>query len=139
MSFLLDTNVVSELRHRRRANPAVAAWAEEQEPGNLYLSVMTMMELEIGILRLTRRDTTRANALRRWLEHAVKPLFLGRIIPIDVDIATRCAQFHVPRTRPERDALIAATALTRGLALVTRNVADFEPLGVSIVNPFADP
>jgi toxin FitB len=134
--FLLDTNVVSELRKLSRADPAVAAWARAISPGSMYLSVMTSMELEIGILRIERRDPAQGALLRRWLDTRVLPVFAGRILPIDAAVARQCAHLHVPDPRPERDALIAATALTHGLTVVTRNTADFEPLGVALFDPW---
>ncbi|MBY0448091.1 MAG: type II toxin-antitoxin system VapC family toxin, partial [Hyphomonadaceae bacterium] len=130
--FLLDTNVVSELRRPARAGPHVRAWADNT-PAELYaLSVVTVQELERGTLLMERRDAAQGAILRRWLEEAVLAKLASRILPIEVAVARRCAQLHVPNPRPERDALIAATALVYGLTVVTRNVADFEPMGVSV-------
>jgi len=135
--FLLDTNVVSELRRPERADPHVRSWAATT-PAELYaLSVVTVQELERGILLVERRDAYQSAILRRWLEDEVLTRLAARILPIDVAIARRCAALHVPDPRPERDALIAATALTHGLTVVTRNVNDFEPMGVALVNPWA--
>jgi predicted nucleic acid-binding protein len=134
--FLLDTNVVSELRKLRRADPAVAVWADATTPASMHLSVMTLMELDIGVLRIERRDQPQGALLRRWLETKVVAQFAPRILPIDAAIAQRCAHLHVPDPRPERDALIAATALTHGLTVVTRNTVDFEPMGVAVLNPW---
>lgn len=134
--FLLDTNVVSELRKLRRADPAVAAWANANTPASMHVSVMTLMELDIGILRIERRDKSQGALLRRWMESKVVAQFADRILPIDTAIARRSAALHVPDPRPERDALIAATALTHGLTVVTRNTADFEPMGVVLLNPW---
>ena len=134
--FLLDTNVVSELRKLRRADPAVALWGCATSPGAMYVSVMTLMVIEIGVLRIERRDHKQGALLRRWLEGRVLPLFAARILPIDTAVARRCASLHVPDPRSERDALIAATALTHGLTVVTRNTADFEPMGVTLLNPW---
>lgn len=134
--FLLDTNVVSELRRPERADANVRAWASGT-PAELYaISVVTVLELEWGILLVERRDAMQAAVLRRWLEREVLTPLADRILPIDTPIARRCANLHVPDPRPERDALIAATALTLGLTLVTRNIADFEPMGVSLLNPW---
>lgn len=136
MTYLIDTNVWSELRNRGRADNNVRAWAEEANPAELYLSVVTVFELERGVLLIERRDPPQGSRLRRWLEDRVLAPFDGQILPIDAPIARRCAALHVPDPRPERDALIAATALTHGLTVVTRNVADFEPMGVALLNPW---
>jgi toxin FitB len=101
-----------------------------------YLSVITIMELEIGILRLERRDQRQGAMLRAWLENHVIPAFAGRTLSIDAAVARRCARLHVPDPRSERDALIAATALRDGMTVVTRNLADFENLGVRLINPW---
>lgn len=134
--YLLDTNVVSELRKAAQADPAVGAWAATHSPGLAYLSTMTLMELEIGVLRMERRDRPQGEKLRQWLEQMVLAPFDGRILGIDAAVARMCAKLHVPNPRPERDALIAATALVYGLTVVTRNVADFEPMGVALLNPW---
>lgn len=136
MTYLIDTNVWSELRNRGRANDNVRAWAETVGPADLYLSVVTVFELERGVLLMERRDPQQGSRLRRWLEDHVLEPFDGRILPIDTPTARRCAALHVPDPRPERDALIAATALTHGLTVVTRNVGDFEPMGVALLNPW---
>lgn len=135
--FLLDTNVVSELRRPERADAVVRAWASST-PAELYaISVVTVLEIERGTLLLERRDTAQGAILRRWLEHEILTPFVDRILPINTTIARRCANLHIPDPRPERDALIAATALVYGLTVVTRNVSDFEPMGVSVLNPWA--
>lgn len=137
MSFLLDTNVISELRKRAGVvNPGVESWAEERSGHDLYISVMTVMEIELGIARVERRDPEQSAMLRRWLEGGVLAGFAGRILPINVEEARRAAQMHVPDPRPERDAFIAATAAVHGLTVVTRNVADFQPIGVPVINPW---
>lgn len=94
------------------------------------------MELELGVSLLERRDASQGARLRVWLEQQVLPEFVGRIIAIDEVVARRCAKLHVPDKRSERDALIAATALVHGLTVVTRNVADFEATGASLLNPW---
>jgi toxin FitB len=137
--FLLDTNVVSELRKTTRAEPAVRAWASVHSPDLFHLSTMTLMELEIGVLRIERRDKPQGDRLRHWLQQVVVAQFDGRILDIDTAIARRCAHLHVPDPRPERDALIAATALVHGLTVVTRNTADFAPMGVALLNPWLAP
>lgn len=137
MSFLLDTNLVSELRKSEaRANVGVVAWARSQATSSLFLSVVTVLEIELGIARAARRDPVQARTLRSWFEEKVLTAFDGRIIPVDVAVARCAAALHVPDPRPERDALIAATAIVHGMSVATRNEADFEPTGVGIVNPW---
>ncbi len=135
MSFLVDTNVLSELR-RDPPHAAVAAWAVAQDADLLFVSAVTIMEIEIGMLRLARRDAPQAAILREWIIGYVLPGFQGRILPVDTAVARRCAGLHVPDPRPERDALIAATALVHGLTVVTRNTADFARMGVPLLNPW---
>lgn len=135
--FLLDTNVVSELRRPERAAPQVRQWASTQALSNFYLSAVTVLELELGVLRVERRDRHQGALLRGWLEGQVLAQFAGRIHPVDAEVARRCAALHVPDPRSERDALIAATALVHGLTVATRNVADFAPTGVKTFNPWA--
>lgn len=138
MMYVLDTNVVSELRKVRhdRADANVAAWTESVDAAELFVSAITIMELEFGVLSIERKDATQGAVLRAWLEQHVLPEFSGRTLPIDTAVAQRCARLHVPDKRGERDALIAATALVHGMTVVTRNVADFEPTGVIILNPW---
>jgi len=137
--YLLDTNVVSELRKIRlgKADSQVAAWADSVDAADLYLSVITLQELEIGILLTERRDPSQGAVFRAWLNKQVLPAFAGRILLVDMAVAQRSAQLHVPDPRPVRDGLIAATALVHGMTVVTRNVDDFEPTGVAILNPWA--
>ncbi len=136
---LLDTHVVSELRKvgTRRIDAGVAGWAKSAGVGGFFISVITLMELETGVRLVERRDAKQGAMLRSWLDDKVVPGFTGRILPVDEAVALRCAALHVPDPRPERDALIAATALVHGMTLVTRNVADFEPMGVPLFNPWA--
>lgn len=136
--FLLDTNVVSELRKARagRADKNVTAWAEGQSATSMFVSVITVQELDIGVLLAERRDAAQGAVLRRWLEDQVLPAFAGRIMPVDTAVARRSAVLHVPDPRPVRDGLIAATALVHGLSVVTRNVADFAPTGVGVIDPW---
>lgn len=136
--YLLDTNVVSELRKATggRADPSVMAWAESVEPIVLYLSAITIMELEIGILRLERRDPTQGKLIRSWMEGQVMKSFDGRILPVNASVARICAQLLVPDPKSDRDALIAATARVHGMTVVTRNTTDFEDTGSTLLNPW---
>ncbi|MBV6671494.1 MULTISPECIES: type II toxin-antitoxin system VapC family toxin [Xanthomonas] len=136
--YVLDTTVLSELRKVRlgKADANVAAWAERVDAADLFVSVITVMELELGVLSIERKDTTQGAMLRSWLEQHVLPEFSGRTLPIDSAVAQRCARLHVPDKRGERDALIAATALVHGMAVVTRSAADFQTTGVTVVNPW---
>ena len=136
--FLLDTNVVSELRKVKsgRADPQVAQWASGLSAAQLYLSVITIQELELGVLLKERRSPEQGAVLREWLEKQVLPAFTGRILPVTVEIARCCAGLSVPDPKPERDGLIAATGLVHGLTIVTRNTDDFDRTGVSLLNPW---
>ncbi|MBN9052575.1 MAG: type II toxin-antitoxin system VapC family toxin [Rhizobiales bacterium] len=138
MTFLLDTNVVSELRKigDGKADANVVAWIDAQDATRFYISAITILELERGILGIQRRDAAQGARLRSWLENYFRPAFEGRILPIDDAIATRCAHLHVPDRRNEVDALIAATALVHGMTVVTRNVKDFEGAGVVVIDPW---
>ena len=139
--YLLDTNTLSELRKRRsgKISAAVEAWAGSVDQADMYLSVITIMEIELGIALLERRDTRQAGVLRLWLHDKVMPAFAGRILPVDTTIALRCARLHVPDTKSERDAWIAATGLVHDLTIVTRNVVDFAGTDVTLLNPWAYP
>ena len=136
--YLLDTNVVSELRkvHTGKASPQVVAWANSVTPASLFLSAISVLELETGILLVERRDKKQGKALRDWLETQVLPAFDGRILVVDTAVARQCARLHVPDPRSDRDALIAATALVHGMTVVTRNVDDFKATGVAMLNPW---
>ena len=136
--YLLDTNVVSELRKVRagRADPNVAIWAEQVEAETLFLSAITVMELDVGVMRIERRDSVQGSVLRNWLENYVLPEFSKRVLSVDLAVARRCAQLHVPDPGSERDTLIAATGLVHGLTFVTRNTNDFRHSGVSLLDPW---
>jgi len=136
--YVLDTNVVSELRKIRlgKADAQFALWADSIEVMDLYLSAITIQELEIGVLLAERRDPSQGAVFRLWLIGHVIPAFNGRILDVDTAVAQRSAKLHVPDPRPVRDGLIAATALVHGMTVVTRNVADFEPTGVATLNPW---
>jgi len=136
--FIVDTNVVSELRKVRlgKADKNVAKWADSVAASDLYLSVITIQELEMGVLLAERRDPKQGAIFRTWLNSQVIPSFADRILPVDIAVAQRSARLHVPDPRPIRDGLIAATALVHGMTVVTRNIADFEPTGVQTLNPW---
>jgi predicted nucleic acid-binding protein len=136
--FILDTNVVSELRKIRmgKAHPNVAKWAVSVDAGSLYISAITVFELEIGILQVERKDPQQGAMLRTWMDTLVVPAFSGRVLPVDAAVARRCARLHVPDPRAERDAFIAATALVHGMTIVTRITADFEATRAKIFNPW---
>lgn len=138
MSLLLDTNVVSELRKAKsgRANARVLRWAESVPAGRLYLSAISLLELEMGVLQVERRDGVQGALLRAWLEEQVLPAFAARVLAVDAAVALRCAKLQVPSRLSERDALIAATALVHGMTVVTRNTADFAAGGVALLNPW---
>ncbi len=135
---MLDTNVLSEFRKAQsgRADKNVVSWVVTVSPSMMFVSVMSIMELEVGTLLMARRDPAQGALLRIWLDTRILPSFAGRVLSIDAAVAQRCAQLHVPDPQPERDALIAATALVHGMTVVTRNVADFRPSGVPVVNPW---
>jgi toxin FitB len=134
--YILDTNVISELRKAKRTHPSVKRWAERVPSASLYISVISVLELEIGIQLIDRRDKEQATILRAWMDRHVLPTFSGRILAIDTAVAQRCATLHVPNPRSDRDALIAATALVHGLTVATRNVSDFERTGAAVLNPW---
>ena len=138
--YLLDTNVISELRKGKSgtADGRVVAWAERVPASALYISVITLLELEIGVLLALRRDSAQGEVLRSWLSVHVLPAFSGRILSIDTAVAERCAKLRVPDPRSGRDALIAATALVHGMRVVTRNVQDFARTGAKLLNPWQD-
>lgn len=138
--FLLDTNVVSELRKASsgKADARVIRWAESVDASSLFLSAITVLELEIGVLQIERRDAPQGALLRHWLEHQVLPAFQGRIMPVDTQVARLCARLHVPDRRSDRDALIAATARAHGFTVVSRNTADFVATEVPLLNPWSD-
>ncbi|MHC8310026.1 PIN domain-containing protein [Pseudomonas sp. GT1P32] len=135
--FLLDTNVISELR-KPRADANVVAWAKSVIAPRMFISAITLQELEMSVLRMERRDPAQGKVLRTWLKRHVMPAFDGRILPVDAAVALRCASLHAPNRANESDAWIAATALVHGLTVVTRNINDFQFSGVALINPWAD-
>ena len=136
--WLLDTNVISETRKIRsgKADANVARWISGKDTAAMFLSVITLQELETGVLRVEKQDAARGSILREWLEWNVRPAFAGRILSVDEKVALKSAQLQVPNPKPAMDCLLAATALVHGLTLVTRNVRDFEGSGVRLVNPW---
>jgi predicted nucleic acid-binding protein len=136
--YLLDTNVVSELRkvEAGTADPRVKAWSETLDAETTFLSVITVLELEQGTLLMERRDARQGKMLRAWLGDRVLPRFEGRILSVDLLVAQRCAALHVPDPLDDRDSLIAATALIHGMTVVTRNVSHFQRTGVSLFDPW---
>lgn len=136
--FILDTNVVSELRKAKagKADRHVTAWATGAPTGSLYVSAITVLELEIGVRRKERSDKAQGKLLRAWMDEHVMPAFAGRVLAVDAAVALRCAALQVPDKTSERDALIAATALVHGMVVVTRNGADFRASGVGLIDPW---
>ncbi|MBN9551443.1 MAG: type II toxin-antitoxin system VapC family toxin [Alphaproteobacteria bacterium] len=136
--LLLDTNVVSELRKvsSGKAHPNVVLWNETVDPAETFISCVVLHELEIGVRLVERHDAVAGKVLRNWLENAVLTTFSGRILPLDDAAAVQAAQWHVPNPKPINDAYIAATAFTRRMTLVTRDIGDFEGMEVALVNPW---
>ena len=136
--YLLDTNVVSEIRkiQQGKADTHLSAWVRQIPANQMYISAITLLELETGIMRIERKDAAQGTTLRTWLEQQVKLTFRGRILPFDEYTAPICATMHTPDPKPITDSLIAATAKQHGLTVVTRNVKDFTETGIKVFNPF---
>lgn len=136
--YLLDTNVVSELRRAGtdRCDPSVAAWAQSVSVTELFISVVTVMEIQTGILLKKRKDKAQGSQLQAWLDTQVMPSFDERILSVTTDIVLRCATLHVPDHKSPHDAFLGATAYVHDLDMVTRNVADFENMDIGIINPW---
>lgn len=136
--YILDTNVISELRRGKsgKANQNVIKWVNGISASSLYISVITILELEMGILSKKKKDPSQGAILRSWFNNHVMPAFAERILPIDTAIAQRCARLHIPNPHSDRDALIAATALVHGMTLITRNTCDFKKAGLDLINPW---
>ena len=138
--YLIDTNVISEMRKQvsRRAHPNVQRWSDSVRRDSLYLSVISILEAQTGILLMQQKDPFQAEILRKWLHEEILPGFAGHILEVDPQVALRCATLHVPITAPYTDSLIAATALVHSLTVVTRNVKDFQSMGVKLLNPWEE-
>ena len=134
--YLLDTNVVSEIRKGTKANSNVIAWAKSVSTASLFLSVISVLEIEIGILQKERQDPSQGAMLRTWLNTHVLTTFSERLLDVNVAVVQRCAKLYVPDRQAERDALIAATASVHGFVVVTRNIKDFEGTGVELLDPW---
>ncbi len=139
MPFLVDTNVVSELRKQSRCQPSVKAWQDDAQGEEVYISVISMMEIKAGVIAARRKNPEFSTVLNEWYETQVKPAFLNRVVAVDLAVSERCSVLMSQRTRPLADALIAATARVHGLTLVTRNVADFSDTGIEILDPWEWP
>lgn len=136
MKYLVDTNVLSEMRRGPQGNAGVYAWATSVSQFDLAVSVITIKEIERGILGHWRRDKAQSMVYRAWLDHIIIPGYADRVLDVDIAIAQCAAALDVPDPRPVADGLLAATALVHGLTLVTRNTVDFVPTGVRLLNPF---
>lgn len=138
MSFLLDTNVVSEIRKAEHgtADANVLGWVRSVPSSSLWLSVISLHELEVGVGLVERRDTAQGELLRRWVDHRLLPAFADRLLVIDEDVVRASGRCHVTDPRDIRDTLIAATAAVHDLTVVTRNVSDFTGLPARVINPW---
>lgn len=136
MRFLLDTNVLSEIRKGRNGNDGVRRWASSEDEAHFALSVISIKEIEYGILSKLRSDPDQSIIFRLWLDHHLLPRYADRILDVNVEVAQRAAAFDVPDPRPVADGLIAATAIVHNLTVVTGNVRHFRPMGVPLLNPF---
>lgn len=134
--FVLDTNVISEMRLRTKANPNVMAWTVATPADQTFLSAITILEIEVGVQLIERKDKRQGQNLRAWIDGQVLPGFEGRILPVDTAVAQCCAGLHVPKTKADRDAMIAATAIVHAMTVVTRNVRDFSGMSVKLLNPW---
>ena len=137
--FLLDTNVVSELRRGEKCDARVAAWQAAHSPSACHLSVISLMEIRLGIELARRRDAKQGELLQNWYETKVRSAFSKRTLPVTLEIAEKCAELNAGRTRPFRDSLILATALVHNLVVVTRNTTDFIDAQAQVLNPWAPP
>jgi len=138
--YILDTNVISELRkaNSKNVNKRVIKWAKDISPASMFLSIITILEIEMGIYSVNRRDPSQGALLKTWMDTHVLPTFSDRILLLDVAVAQRCAKLHIPNKKSERDAIIGATALVHGMTVVTRNIDDFEQMGADLFNPWEE-
>ncbi|MFC3122389.1 type II toxin-antitoxin system VapC family toxin [Agaribacter flavus] len=136
--YLLDTNVISELRKAgtNRANKNVIKWAQSISTSNMFISSISILEIELGVLQLERKDIKQASVYKMWLNDQVLKAFSERILSFNTSIALKCAQLHVPDPKSERDAMIAATSIVHGFTLVSRNERDFQHIDVQLINPW---
>ena len=141
--YLLDTNVLSEMRKAARTKASsprmdrrVEKWATTVSPTELHLSVISILEMERGYHLLVRRDPAQAEVIRTWVHNGLLPSFEGRILAVDLDVVRCCAGLSIPDPVDYRDSLIAATAMVHGMTVVTRNVRHFQPTGVALLNPW---
>ena len=137
--FVLDTNVVSELRKAAtgRANNGVTDWANSVPATLMFMSVISVHELEHGVLLAERSDPTKGAILRTWLDSSVRPAFEDRLLPVNAEVARQSAALHVPDPAPFRDALVAATALHHDMTVITRNTCDFDRFtDLTVTNPW---
>jgi predicted nucleic acid-binding protein len=136
--YLLDTNVISELRKfgSGKCDAKVEKWIASIDADATFISVVTLLEIEYGIVQIEQRDAAQGALLRAWFEGKVLPEYRNRMLPIDAAVARRCVRLHIPNRRSEMDVLIAATALVHDLTVVTRNARDFTGTGARIVNPW---
>ena len=137
--FILDTNIISELRKAKtgKANRGVTEWASDVPAALMFMSVISLHELEHGVLLAERRDRAQGKVLRQWLDTSVVTAFADRFLPVDEPVAREAAALHVPDPAPFRDALIAATAQVHAMSVVTRDVSEFERFaGVNVTNPW---
>ena len=137
--FILDANIISEHRKAKtgKANRGVTEWASDVPAALMFMSVISLHELEHGVLLAERRDSAQGKVLRQWLGTSVVTAFADRFLPVDEHVAREAAALHVPDPAPFRDALIAATAQVHAMSVVTRNVSDFERFaGLNVTNPW---
>jgi len=135
VNYLIDTNIISEVRKGRQCDPNVANWYDKIEDASLYLSVLVMGEIRKGIERVRPKDNAQANAIENWLV-AVDKAFGERILPVDRAVANEWGRLNAIRPLPVIDGLLAATAKIHRMTMVTRNTADIADLGVRVLNPF---
>ena len=136
MKYLIDTNVLSELRRPRQADAGLLRWAAALDPSDAFVSVVTILELERGAVKAFRNQPEYARSIFAWLQGSILPTYAGRILPVDIAVASRCAQFGQIPDKHLPDALIAATALINDQIIVTRNVKDFMAFDVPLINPW---